>query len=213
MDLGHAIPDVRNNENENECRSRRGNKQPKSKVKQHAQWPVPSDQQQEVKKRLAEAWEWLEGCDEQRTEAYKLDRAENLRWQSPTLSFVLERHGATVRGSTRAELHHWEVNLDKRQASIVGHGRRQLRPQAARMDAEAIAAKVAASIISHRKQPWLKWNGAEEVRVVTSRLIPPTNPQTSSGRRKRFRDALLRRLAPEGWTSPRPNFYKKREPA
>jgi hypothetical protein len=174
---------------------------------------VPSDQQEEVKKLLAEAWEFLEGSDQESTDADKISRAEDLRSQSPTLSFLLERHGATIHGSTRAELHHWEVNLDKRQASIVKRERRQVLPQAAGMDVEAMAAKAAASIINHRKQPWLTWKGAGEVRVVISQLIPPTNPQTTSGRRKRFRDALLRRLAPQGWTSHKPNLYKKTEPA
>jgi hypothetical protein len=174
---------------------------------------VPSDQQQEVKKLLAEAWELLEGSDQESTDANKLSRAENLRWQSPTLSFLLERHGATIHGSTRAELHHWEVNLEKRQASIVKRGRRQVLAQAARMDVEAIAAAVADSIISLREQPWLKWNGTDEVRVVISQVIPTTKAQTTSNRRKRFRDALLKRLAPKGWTSPKPNFYNNREPA
>jgi hypothetical protein len=105
------------------------------------------------------------------------------------------------------------VNLDKRRAYIVEHRWRQRLPQAARLDIESIVSKAAAAIISHRTEPWLKWNGADEVRVEISLLIPETNAQTTSARRKRFRDALLRRLGPQGWTSPKPNFYKKREPA
>jgi hypothetical protein len=40
-----------------------------------------------------------------------VSRAEELSWNPPILSFTIERHGATARGSSRAELHEWTVNL------------------------------------------------------------------------------------------------------
>lgn len=90
---------------------------------------IPSDQQQEVKRLLEEAWEGLNGSDEQSTDAYKLDRAENLTWDPPWLTFVLERHGAAKFGSSRAALHCWGVNLNTLSASISKIGWRKLKPR------------------------------------------------------------------------------------
>jgi hypothetical protein len=55
-----------------------------------------------------------------------LYRAEDVAWTPPFLTFTLERHGGTVNGSSRAELHHWEVNIETGVATIVKVGRRQL---------------------------------------------------------------------------------------
>lgn len=64
-------------------------------------------------------------------EAYKLlGRMEQVRWEPPVLSFIVERHGETVNGSTRAELQHWEVAVENRTARIVKTGQRQLKPMA-----------------------------------------------------------------------------------
>jgi hypothetical protein len=175
--------------------------------------PVPGDQQAEVKELLINAWKWLEGRDEQSTDAGKLDRVENLQWQSPILTFVLERHGATVLGSISAALHRWEVNLDTSQAVIVEHRERQLKPKDRQLDVQAIAEEVIDAIINHQERPWLKWRAANQVQVEIGRLIQETNAQTTSARRKRFRKVLADRLAHEGWTSPNSNFFEKREQA
>jgi hypothetical protein len=54
---------------------------------------------------LKDSWPWLKGSDEAKTFTNKLFRAENLRWKRPILTFQLERHGATINGSSRAEFH------------------------------------------------------------------------------------------------------------
>jgi hypothetical protein len=51
------------------------------------------------------------GADETAMEGWKVSRAEELSWNPPILSFTIERHGATARGSSRAELHEWTVTL------------------------------------------------------------------------------------------------------
>ena len=58
-----------------------------------------------VLKLLAEAWSSLEGGNDQNIDPTKIHRAESIRWTPPILSFVLERHGGTVNGSSRADLH------------------------------------------------------------------------------------------------------------
>jgi hypothetical protein len=161
--------------------------------------PVSSDQEDLVRRSLAEAWEHLPGSDEESTDAYKLHRAENLQWQPPILSFVLERHGGTVVGSSRAALHNWEADLNLRQARIVRLGRRQLTSQDERLNVKPLAEEVAKAIIKHRSKRWLNWKEANQVQIDIGELIPATNAQTTAGRRKRFHDALTTRLAVEGW--------------
>ena len=46
--------------------------------------------------------------------ASKLGRMEKVEWQPPYLTFSIERHGATVKGSTRAELQNWQVDTSHR---------------------------------------------------------------------------------------------------
>ena len=79
---------------------------------------------------LAECWDELKGADESAMRAFKLDRAEDLSWDPPVLSFKIERHGGTVLGSSRAELQRWCVNLHEATASCEEQGYRQLRPNA-----------------------------------------------------------------------------------
>src|SRR5215831_20472355 len=49
---------------------------------------------------LANCWHELEGAGETAMQARKLDRAEDVSWNPPVLSFTIERHGATVLGSS-----------------------------------------------------------------------------------------------------------------
>ncbi|MFY9987545.1 MAG: hypothetical protein WAK31_22500 [Chthoniobacterales bacterium] len=91
---------------------------------------ICNNEKEQIKMLLSEAWELFDGHDQGATDAYKLYRAEKLQWQSPTLSFLLERHGRTNMGSTRADLQYWEVDLDTRQASIVKVGWRRVNRKA-----------------------------------------------------------------------------------
>lgn len=61
---------------------------------------------------LAACWVDIEGSNEQGMDDHKLHRIENPRWDPPYVIFELERHGATVAGSSRAEVHRWHVNID-----------------------------------------------------------------------------------------------------
>src|SRR5947208_12462125 len=48
---------------------------------------------------LQGCWHNLQGSGETRMAAWKLERIEQVRWDPPVLSFVVERHGAAVLGS------------------------------------------------------------------------------------------------------------------
>src|SRR5216684_9323390 len=63
---------------------------------------------------LAACWNEFAGSGSERMHAGKLARMEDVRWNPPVLSFRIERHGAMGLGSTRAELQHWRVDLDRR---------------------------------------------------------------------------------------------------
>jgi hypothetical protein len=75
----------------------------------------------EVERLLAGCWDDLGGVDEGGMQGYKLlNRMEDVVWRPPVLSFVIERHGGTVMGSTRAELQHWSVDVDERTTARSG---------------------------------------------------------------------------------------------
>ena len=61
---------------------------------------------------LQGCWHELDGSGDTKMNAGKLDRIEQVRWEPPVLSFVIERHGALAFRSIYAELHQWEVDLD-----------------------------------------------------------------------------------------------------
>jgi hypothetical protein len=65
---------------------------------------------------LAGCWHEFVGAESQRMQAGKLGRMEDVRRESPVLSFRIERHGAMGAGSTRAELQSWRVDLDRKTA-------------------------------------------------------------------------------------------------
>jgi hypothetical protein len=67
---------------------------------------------------LVKIWSSLDGSSDQNTFANKLGRLEQFTWAPPLITFVLERHGGTVNGSSRADVHTGEVDLEYRQAKI-----------------------------------------------------------------------------------------------
>src|SRR5262249_29182080 len=92
---------------------------------------------------LEACWIDLEGSGEESMHAGKLARAEDLIWHPPILSFVIERHGGTVLGSTRAELHRWEIDVDRGSATCDPQaGRRQLRRQSPALNVEPLAEEI-----------------------------------------------------------------------
>jgi hypothetical protein len=99
----------------------------KSLLNQLPNGPI-STEREHVLTLLAVAWEGLDGNEDHSTYAYKLERAESLRWEAPELKFILERHGRTANGSRRADLHHWSVDLEKREAALFKIGWRNATP-------------------------------------------------------------------------------------
>jgi hypothetical protein len=117
----------------------------------------------------------------------------------PELSFNIERHGGIGKGSTRAEVQTWQVNLDRKVANLLDTQKRQKFPMAKPLKVEPIADEIAALIVKGQEDKRIKWDGASRVRVIVGNIIPSTNKQTTHGRRKRFSKELERCLAPCGW--------------
>jgi hypothetical protein len=151
---------------------------------------------------IAACWHELAGSREEGTTAGKLGRMETLRWEPPHLRFVLERHGGTVLGSTRASLHHWAVDVAQGTARIENMSRRQLEAMASRFDARGLADRIAEAVLVKKDLPELEWGKNR----ASFRLNPEAIPdlwqgfnKTLTGRRRRFRAELEARLGAHGW--------------
>ncbi len=152
---------------------------------------------------LTECWASLRGSTDEKTLSNKLDRAEVLTWDPPILSFVLERHGATVNGSRRAALHYWEVNTEDMTAHIARKTYRQLIPRSSPMGAEVmtrLAQEIADLIVQSKENPRITWLEKDQrVQINIGQIIPKTNAQTTQSRRARLSIRLSSMLASVGW--------------
>lgn len=172
--------------------------------------PGPIQTSAPVIRLLVEAWDGLEGSSDGGMRWDKLaGRCESLAWDPPLLSFVIERHGAIVNGSSRAELQYWSVDPESGRAWISKKGRRQLYPMSKRLNVIPLAERVASEIESGTKSEYLNWFADGSVRVRVGKIIPETYAQTTVSRRRRFRDALVNTMASRGWQEIRLHIYKK----
>lgn len=150
---------------------------------------------------LSRCWDDLAGSYAEATTADKLSRIENVQWNPPDLTFELERHGGTVMGSTRADLHHWTIDVDRALASCdPNHSYRELYQRDASLHIEPLVTEIVASLTNRSDDPRIKWfPGREVVRVLVCEFIQGQFKQTQAGRRKRFRTALAEQLQAKGW--------------
>ena len=164
--------------------------------------PISSDSRSLILERLAAAWDDLSGSGAHGMAGDKVlreKRAEQLTWNSPILSFRIERHGSTVQGSTRAEVQEWNIDVHRGVAAVALVGIRQLRPRAGNLDIRGLAQELAAAIAERHDDPRLRWRLGDSVELLTAVAIPQTNPQTTQSRRQRLVAALKAMLASDGW--------------
>src|SRR5208283_4498792 len=163
--------------------------------------PGPIQETSQLEQLLAEVWDDL-GGDEVGMIGHKLiGRMEIVEWHPPVLTFVVERHGGTVLGSTRADIHRWTVDLEHQTATCERTGQRQLSSMAKRVDVGYIADEIARKITNGEADDRLRWLGDGRVRVELGRIFPERSgyKQTVQGRRRRLREALIERLTTKGW--------------
>ena len=165
---------------------------------------IPQEKRDEVIKYLKEIWDDLKRPDTG-LDAYKLDRIEELEWRPPKLSFLIERHGAVVLESTRAELQYWWVNLETGEADYVERGYRQIYSRIKpwrTAEIRKVAREIAQLVLSGKEDDRLRWISDRKVQVLTKRIIPDYSwlpKQTLEGRRKRFYRVLEDYLRDKGW--------------
>ncbi|MGA7324776.1 MAG: hypothetical protein WBX25_09895 [Rhodomicrobium sp.] len=156
---------------------------------------------------LPNCWGDLDGSDATNMRADKLWRIEELEWKPPCLEFVIERHGQTVNGSTRATAYRWSYDLEKGTARIIGEKRRQLYAMDRRLDVKPIAEGLADAIIRGKPDARIVREKGGAVRLKMGAIIPATNKETTASRRSRLRNHLLRILVHHGWKKLRTNVY------
>jgi hypothetical protein len=166
----------------------------------------------EVTRLLSRAWPSLKiTAGDANLEPWKLlGRTENLTWNPPLLTFEIERHGATVMGSTRAHVYPWSIDLEQCTATMGWPRMRQVLVKDAPLKVQPIAEEIAACILIGKADSRLKWKSDTNVRVLIGDVIPATNQQTTSGRRRRFRVALEALILSHGWTRKSVNSYERR---
>ena len=137
---------------------------------------------------------------------------ENIYWNPPLLSFEIERHGGTVNGSSRADLHVWVVDMNSLEASCSTGRRRQLTPMSRRLDVKQLAIEISILILDGTKDDRLKWESESKVKILISKIISDDGVgQTVSGRRKRFRKEVERNIEEHHWKSSQSNVFEKIE--
>ncbi len=149
---------------------------------------------------LARCWNALMIADMHGMKPEKLDRMEQVRWNQPILSFDIERHGGTVKGSVYAEVQTWSIDVELLTASCTSGGKRLKRERQQRLKVEPLAEKVVHLIEGRRDDERLHWLSDSHVRVLIGNIIPDGTPQqTVVGRRKRFSKCLEQALKQRGW--------------
>jgi excisionase family DNA binding protein len=150
---------------------------------------------------LAACWDEFLG-DDGSMEGHKLPgRVKEVSWTPPKLAFSIERHGGTVMGSSRAELQHWEVDLEKRTATLTKTGHRQLRPMARRIYTRPLVDRILAAIRSGGQDQVVSRHDDGTISLNTRLIFPDGSAfrMTLEGRRKRLREAVAGVLLEEGW--------------
>lgn len=127
---------------------------------------------------------------------FKLPRIENALWRDPVATFQIKRHG-----DPDGQLQTWRVDLAH--GSAVCTSERPLRPRTPqlRWNERPVAAELARLIQSGEDDPRLRWRDdrRREVKVITTKALPPGSPRATSDQATRLRTALTTELGDE-WT-------------
>jgi hypothetical protein len=171
---------------------------------------IPASISDELFKYVVASWNEFSGSSITNMDALKIlrdDGPDEVTWHPPCLSFVIDRHGATVLGSTRAEKQQWTLNLEKRTADQMPIGYRQLRPNASKLDVKPLADGVRKAVQEGPSSPSqlvsdgiIVWKNDDELTVFHGKIVRGGGYQrTVSGRRKRFIADLKAKMELFGW--------------
>ena len=155
----------------------------------------------ELEKLLAECWnEFVRDYGGMKPHKL-LGRIEDVLWRPPILYFIIERHGGTAMGSSRAELQHWTVDVEHKTVTVDVGGYRQITPRAAPLDVKRIAEEIVHLVLNRAEDDRLKWSKKGHVQVLIGRILPEGSAfkQTLLRRRSRVSGAIYRGLTAHGW--------------
>lgn len=150
---------------------------------------------------LSACWDEFVGSREHGMAGKKLrNRMEEVYWHSSQLSFDIERHEQTCRGSTYATVQSWCIDLTNMTAAVIDSRKRQVHKPEPKLDTDKLAASTALAIRKKRNSRLLQWNPDGSVKVLIKKIIPQhTVKQTIETRSLRFKTQLVDRLKPHGW--------------
>jgi hypothetical protein len=162
----------------------------------------PIGDKKQVISLLADCWDDFDGSAETKMDRGKLCRMEDASWSTPLLSFLIERHGQTSRGSCMASLYRWDVDLDAMSADCSHFRDRMVGPRDEPMDTGALAATVAELVKMNRDDSRLKWFAdRRKVTLQIGEIIPEqfSPAKTVEGRRRRFNPEMESAMDSIGW--------------
>ena len=174
---------------------------------------IEGEQDRKIRSLLLDVWDLLEGSDATSLSVFKLHRMENLVCEPPnTIKFEIERHGSTVMGSIKADVHLWTIDLADLTASCNEHyKKRVVGVRAAPLKVKPLAERVVKDIVGLKQDSeFLQWKPNGQVKVRIAEIIPATKQQTTTARRKRFRQCIEDLLKPHSWKATSSyNLYEK----
>jgi hypothetical protein len=161
---------------------------------------------------LCYAWDEIEGRQATNLFASKLGRAEDIMWDPPNITFLIERHGAMSGGSNRAQLYRWTVNVETGTANGGAAGFRQIVPQDKPLNTKAIAVELREIIEKEADDPRVAYRNADrtEFKLIIADVFTANSKQTLTSRRKRFRGQFDEQLAEIGWEPSGRYIYRKK---
>ena len=171
--------------------------------------PGPVDH--EVGTALEIAWDEITGSEATKLYSYKLQRAEDLVWAPPFLTFQIERHGGTAQGSSRAEVYSWLVNIDRGEATCGKVSHRQLVPMHKCFKPGPLVEELQNIIENRVADERVEYKNSRNTvaKILVGKFVTANNKQTLTGRRKKFREVMQSKMAEMGWEEVARHIYQK----
>jgi hypothetical protein len=170
---------------------------------------VPESDVEILEKLLMHYWNRFSGSESEGMEGYKLvGRMEDVYCKYPILTFDIERHGDTVLGSKKTEIHTWFVDIEIKQANCQKSGRYKLiEARNYSLDVVLIAEELTKLILNHQEDPRLKWKKDGTVHIKIGDIISIHCHANLNGRRYYFKKKVDEILLPLGWQKLSCNHY------
>jgi hypothetical protein len=152
-----------------------------------------------LQKILGKCWLEFAGCDSEGMHADRLALMQEVQWSPPLLKFTLRLFGGSVKGSLRAEVQRWIVDVEKKTAGADCSAYPQPVEKSPPFYVNPVADELAQSIIQGDQNRWLMWSANGNVQILHGRILHGGNQKTLEGRLRRLNKALELRLTPKGW--------------